>query len=117
MQGIRYRVVLDKGKYVYARCGWNGCGARLRYRLQAEGRLTLTRAICNHSHSLNRCRKYKFQAVSNFLLSLPGSIPLAALKQLVCPQFAISDKQLYYIASKIRGRAETPEELVRALEK
>lgn len=40
---LNYRVVMHKGRYVYAKCTMRGCTAALRYRLSEEGRLLLTK--------------------------------------------------------------------------
>jgi len=82
------------------------------------GRLRLMKAMClhKHTHPINQCRKYKFRAVAEYINSLPSYLPIASMKHLICPQFAITEKQLYYIISKKKSQPIPAQEFIRILE-
>jgi len=60
-----------------------------------------------HMHVLPKCKKLQFQAVLNYLDTLPVGIPTAALRKVICPDFGLTEKQFYYILSKSRDQPLT----------
>jgi len=48
---LRYRCLLQKARYVYARCSRKGCRASLSYRIGGNSRLYLTKAVISHCHN------------------------------------------------------------------
>ena len=65
---------------------------------------------------MNKCGQYKFKALSQYIENLPFGVPVAAIKRVVCPQFNVSEKQLYYILNKMKHKAINTDELVHQLE-
>jgi hypothetical protein len=90
----------------------------LRYHLTDSNRFQLIKAICEHRHVLKRCRNFKYRAVQEYIEELPAFVSVTALKSIICPQFSISEKQLYYLIARSNGgRSTTIEELTNILEK
>lgn len=118
MEQIRYCSSIQKSKYAYFRCAWSGCHACLSYTIQQNGKMKLKKLKCFHRHDVNLRRglHFKFNAVQSYIQSLPLSIAPAALKKILCPQFAITEKQFYYVFAKSKGKKQTTDELIRQLE-
>lgn len=78
----------------------------------------MKKASCQHQHAYKKCKEHKFQAIKAYLESLsPYPVDPSTLKRVICPQYAISEKQFYYILARSRGRSLEAEELVENLEK
>jgi len=61
---LRYRCLLQKTRYVYARCSRKECRASLSYRVDGEGRLFLTKAMISHCHNFaKKTRDLRFKSV------------------------------------------------------
>ena len=43
---IRYRLLIQKGKYAYAKCCWKDCPSYLRYHRSDNNQFRLLKAVC-----------------------------------------------------------------------
>ena len=101
---VRYRTRLQRGTYCYLSCSWKGCRAGLHYRSEAGRGWRLMKANCQHVHLIPRCKKLQFEAVFNYLDSVPFGTPHCALKKVVCADFGVTEKQFYYLLSKCKEK-------------
>lgn len=90
MEEFKYRLVMQKDRYGYAKCGWQKCPAFMRYKLSEHGKMRLTKMNCYHRHLMKKCKSYKFRSARDYLADLPQSVSIAALKTIICPQFGLT---------------------------
>ena len=116
VEDARYRYLQQKGLYLYARCRWKGCKASLCYKREEE-LFRLMRSKCRHHHSLPQAKKTRLRLATEYMSKIPGMVPPASLKRVICPEFGVNEKQFYYLLSKIRAEKVTISDLVGQLEK
>ena len=113
---IRYRLLIQKRKYCYLRCSYRDCRSYLRFQLSQTGDWRLSKAYCHHLHQLPKCKKFQFSVVSQYLQTIPITVPPFALKSIVCSEFGITPKQFYYGLAKNRENTITIDQMVAQLE-